>query len=1241
MKIYKNGLCLALVLSLSLTGFGDSWTDNGVTFSYTVSNGEACFVSIISCGDSASVVIPSEINGYKVTSIGWTSPTCRTKLASVVVPNGVTSIGQSAFKGCSGLISVTIPNSVTSIDWDAFRDCSRLTSVSIPSSVTSIGWQAFDGCPVIDTTTIKGLNLVDGWIVGCNSDCPSDLILENIRGIGNDAFWGCTNLTSVTIPNNVTSISDDAFGYCSGLTSVTIPNSVTSIGCYAFVGCTNLTSMTLPSSVTSIGEHAFRDCAGLKSVTIPSSVTSIDVNAFRDCSGLESVTIQDGVTSIGWYAFYGCSSLASVTIPASVTSIGYAAFYGCSGLVSAVVPACRLSSMFPDSKCLQRIEIADGVTSIGDSAFFGCRGLTSVTIPDSVTNIGAYAFSGCSGLTSMTVPDSVTNICESAFRGCSGIMSISVPGSVTSIGIQAFFGCNGLTSVTIPDSVTRIGERAFFYCRSLTSVTIPDSVKEIGRWAFRYCNLSEVSIPADATIYSSSFDSSVRVVGRPSITYANLKGAANPNPATYEEGKAFALAAPGAVTGYTFAGWTPSAITADMTGAQTVTANWTAHRYQIAYKENGCSDATATTDCTYDAEVEIAASEFAYAGYVFKGWATEEGGEVVYAPGDKVTNLTSNEGGVVTLYAVWAVDEPTPNPPMALVEGVAISPSGEIAVAAKGAKQIVKISGSGEEWTAATSDDWLKLNSTSGVATDKSIICTIAENAAAESRIGYVYIAGQTLKVSQEGRGATVEESVVADTAGGEVAVSVSVLDETTTWSASSACPWVQVERAKGVGSGEARFLVLPWNRAAPRAWTVTVAGQTVTLTQRALAFECPTSTATNVVADGESGAFTIATDSAVTWTVTSDAEWLVVENDGVSRSGAGMVSWEALPQSLFTERTATITVTPAEESGFKPWMFTVTQKAATLELSATSAAVLAQGEEISVSVATADGIQWMVSDVPEWVTLDGDAERTGSDSVSLVVSPNTTFEIRFATILIAGKAFTLTQEAAKVEIEGGLVRCCNSAGLDSLVVTVRVDVATASWAPEISEEAEGVWVFLMSGEEPVTGDGTFDLYIASATEGDALPRTATVTVGNAILRIVQGDGVVVEGVDTPFVIPTSWFEKYYSTQGGTTPDEWQKIAEGAGVKTDASGAALPVWHDYVAGTDPTDAESRFAASVVLEDGKPVVSWSPALNGDGVREGVRTYRVWGKANLTDAAWSEVAPDGEPAYRFFRVSVEMP
>ena len=140
------------------------------------------------------------------------------------------------------------------------------------------------------------------------------------------------------------------------------------------------------------------------------------------------------------------------------------------------------------------------------------------------------------------------------------------------------------------------------------------------------------------------------------VTYTNLKGAENPNPATYEEGKGLAFAAPGTVTGYTFTGWTPAQITAEMTGAQTVTANWTANAYRIVYGANGGTGETGPTDCEYDAEGEIAANGFVRAGYVFKGWATEEGGEVVYAPGTKVKNLTSNAGGVVRLYAVWEAE---------------------------------------------------------------------------------------------------------------------------------------------------------------------------------------------------------------------------------------------------------------------------------------------------------------------------------------------------------------------------------------------------------------------------------------------------------------------------------------------------------------------------------------------------------------------------------------------------------
>ena len=125
-------------------------------------------------------------------------------------------------------------------------------------------------------------------------------------------YSGCSNLTSVTIPNSVTSIGNSAFYYCSNLTSVTIPSSVTSIGGYAFQRCSSLTSVTIGNSVTTIGYSAFSDCSSLTSVTIPNSVTSIGYGTFYGCSSLTSVTIPNSVTSIGDYAFYGCSSLTSI-----------------------------------------------------------------------------------------------------------------------------------------------------------------------------------------------------------------------------------------------------------------------------------------------------------------------------------------------------------------------------------------------------------------------------------------------------------------------------------------------------------------------------------------------------------------------------------------------------------------------------------------------------------------------------------------------------------------------------------------------------------------------------------------------------------------------------------------------------------------------------------------------------------------------------------------------------------------
>ncbi len=200
---------------------------------------------------------------------------------------------------------------------------------------------------------------------------------------------------------SVTSIGESAFWYCSGLTSVTIPNSVTSIGERAFEGCTGLTSVTIPNSVTSIGDYAFYSCSGLTSVTIGNSVTSIGRNAFNGCSKLTSVTIPNSVTSIGSYAFSGCTGLTSVTIPNSVTSIGGSAFTECSSLKEVRLNSNSfVSRKFNNNSCIKnffgeqvdKYIIGESVKSIGDYAFYGTY-LKTLVVGSGVLSLGSEAFS--------------------------------------------------------------------------------------------------------------------------------------------------------------------------------------------------------------------------------------------------------------------------------------------------------------------------------------------------------------------------------------------------------------------------------------------------------------------------------------------------------------------------------------------------------------------------------------------------------------------------------------------------------------------------------------------------------------------------------------------------------------------------------------------------------------------------------------------------------------------------------
>ena len=193
--------------------------------------------------------------------------------------------------------------------------------------------------------------------------------------IGNQAFDGCSSLTSLTLPSSVTSIGDHAFESCSGLTSLTLPSSVTSIGGHAFEGCSGLTSLTLPSSVTSIGDSAFERCNNLKECNclLDSDLETClayshddwtkipvdEIKYYHNGQELTKLEIPSGVDKIGSYSFYKGVNLTSLTLPSSVTSIGSSAFEGCSGLTSVYVswksPLSIFASTFKDAnteKCI-------------------------------------------------------------------------------------------------------------------------------------------------------------------------------------------------------------------------------------------------------------------------------------------------------------------------------------------------------------------------------------------------------------------------------------------------------------------------------------------------------------------------------------------------------------------------------------------------------------------------------------------------------------------------------------------------------------------------------------------------------------------------------------------------------------------------------------------------------------------------------------------------------------------------
>lgn len=439
------GMCGFICIDVNAEQYGD--------FEYEIMEDNTIEITDY-LGESGVVVIPDQINGMDVVSIGngaLQSPWDGNPISSISV-----SSSNQYFSSMDGVLfdknqtvliacprtkegTYIIPDSVTEIGYTAFISCNKLTDIKIPDGVTRIGPGAFEGCYGITEIALP----------------------DSIMSIEYNAFYGCDGLTSIEIPDGVTYIDSQVFTKCESLENIVLPETVESISYNAFEECYSLKEIILPKSLQYIREYAFSG-SGLVSIEIPENVETIEEDAFSCCFELESIHVNslnpyyssmDGIlynedeTEIIHYPF---AKKGMMTIPSTLTELCGDVWDGFDNL-----EAVNVSNGNPDYSSV------DGVLyNKSQTELVRCPGQMkgTVTIPNTVTKLTDRAFAECVNLQSVIMSDNVIEIGEACFAGCVSLSGITMSKNITRIGSRSFENCESLAQLVIPKGVSILDE---------------------------------------------------------------------------------------------------------------------------------------------------------------------------------------------------------------------------------------------------------------------------------------------------------------------------------------------------------------------------------------------------------------------------------------------------------------------------------------------------------------------------------------------------------------------------------------------------------------------------------------------------------------------------------------------------------------------------------------------------------------------------------------------------------------